>query len=92
VVNKLPFIENIISEEGIKIKTRLFSKNTDPLDLLWHWDEEDRLIYTEKETDWMFQMDNMLPQKIKGGIFIKKGDWHRLIKGSGDLVLVIERF
>jgi hypothetical protein len=33
----------------------------------------------------MFQLDNQLPQKITGEIFIPKEVYHRLIKGTGDL-------
>ena len=43
---------------------RIFSINTPDEELKWHWDEEDRVISSIKETDWLFQFDNQLPQSI----------------------------
>jgi hypothetical protein len=64
---------------------RTFSKETDQMELKWHFDEEDRIMESISPTDWEFQFDNKLPQVIKGKIFIPKGVWHRIIKGSDDL-------
>jgi hypothetical protein len=36
-------------------------------------------------------MDNRLPQIIKGEIFIPAGEWHRVIKGSGNLTVKINK-
>lgn len=88
MVNHLPFKENKI--EG-NIYLRTFSESTHTNDLLWHWDEEDRTIMSISSTDWKFQFDNHLPQEIRGEIKIPKGTWHRLIKGTGDLVLRVEK-
>jgi hypothetical protein len=77
-----PYIETKISQ-GTFI--REFSQNTDSSEMLWHRDKEDRIIESLEETDWMFQLDNKLPQKISGEIFIPKEVYHRLIKGTGDL-------
>jgi hypothetical protein len=60
--------------------------------MLWHRDKEDRIIESLEETDWMFQLDNQLPQKIEGQIFIPKEIYHRLIKGSGDLKIKLIKF
>lgn len=70
---------------------RTFTGSLDEEDLKWHWDEEDRVIHPIHETDWMFQFDNTLPQRISTKISIKKGIWHRLIKGTGELQLVVEK-
>jgi hypothetical protein len=70
---------------------RTFSINTPDEDLKWHWDEEDRLISSIKETDWLFQFDNQLPQSINQEIFIPKGEFHRIIKGSEDLIIKITK-
>ena len=86
--NILPFIESLLDTTKT---TRLFSKDLTQEDLKWHFDDEDRIISSKDPTDWLFQFDNKLPQKINGTIHIKKGKWHRLIKGSGDITLVIER-
>jgi hypothetical protein len=77
-----PFKE-IKLEENVFI--REFSQNTDSSEMMWHRDKEDRIIESLEETDWMFQLDNKLPQKISGEIFIPKEVYHRLIKGTGDL-------
>ena len=79
------------SEEdlGENIYIRKFSEETLNEELKWHWDQEDRVVHPLHPTDWMFQMDNELPKKIEETIFIPAGKWHRLIKGTGDLVLRI---
>jgi hypothetical protein len=68
---------------------RKFSPNLDDDDLKWHYDLEDRTIVPITNNDWMFQKDNQLPEKIDKKIFIKAGEWHRLIKGSVELVVEI---
>jgi hypothetical protein len=77
-----PYIETKINQDTF---IREFSQNTDSSEMLWHRDKEDRIIESLEETDWMFQLDNKLPQKISGEIFIPKEVYHRLIKGAGDL-------
>ena len=79
---ELPFKEQKI-EENIYI--REFSQDTDSSDFLWHRDREDRIIEPLEETDWLFQLDDELPKKIEGQIFIPREIFHRIIKGSGDL-------
>lgn len=86
--NNLPFSE--IIQEGYHI--REFSDETDPKEFVWHRDREDRIVYPTHLTDWLFQMDNELPRIIESEIFIPKGVYHRIIKGSGKLVLKIKKF
>ena len=83
-----PFTESKISES---IYIRTFYENVDSGDLYWHRDYENRIIESTHETDWNFQIDNELPQKLNKEIFIPKGVYHRLIKGSGDLVLKVNK-
>ncbi len=83
-----PYEEIILS--GIE-KIRTFSECIDEDDLKWHWDEEDRMIEPIHKTDWMFQFDNQLPIKLEGKIEIKKGVWHRLIKGNSDVRIKIKK-
>lgn len=85
----LPFNENIINDFNI----RSFSANVLDEELKWHWDQEDREVTCEHETDWMFQMDNQLPIKIEKNktIFIPEGEYHRIIKGTGDLTLKVKK-
>jgi hypothetical protein len=70
---------------------RIFSSDVESEELKWHWDEEDRIIESIGKTDWKFQLDNQLPIKIEGKIEIKKGVWHRLIKGNGDIKIKIKK-
>ena len=67
---------------------RFFSKNTNEEELVWHRDTEDRIIEPLHETDWKFQYDNNVPESLKR-LFIRKGVYHRLIKGSEDLKLKV---
>lgn len=71
---------------------RTFSKDVNPLELIWHKDKEDRLIEPIGETDWLFQFDNQLPIPIKEPIFIPAYTIHRVIKGTNDLKIKITRY
>lgn len=93
VIREHPYTEEKI-EDNVFLRT--FSEDTSEEELKWHWDEEDREITPVyvgpvQEIDWMFQMDNELPKKIEEDIFIPAGKWHRLIKGTGNLVLRIHK-
>ena len=68
---------------------REFTENIDPIELMWHRDNEDRTLEVIGETDWMIQLDNSLPILLKGNIFIPRHEWHRAIKGTGTLKLKI---
>lgn len=78
----LPFKEEKISDNTY---IRIFDQKTESDEMVWHRDQENRIIESIEETDWGFQLDNELPRKIEGQIFIPRGVYHRLIKGSGDL-------
>ena len=68
---------------------REFSENIDPIELLWHRDDESRTIEILGKTDWKIQLDNKLPTSLNGTIFIPKHHWHRVIKGNNNLKLKI---
>ena len=68
---------------------RHFPENIDSKELVWHRDRKDRNITPIEETDCQIQFDNELPKPIKGRIFIREGQWHRVIKGSGCLKILI---
>lgn len=72
-------------EETSEYIIREFSEDIDPKELLWHRDREDRRIVTIGNTDWQVQLDNELPVSLNSNIFIKKHQWHRVIKGTGVL-------
>lgn len=85
---KRPYQEKIIGN----IKKRVFSENVDTDELVWHRDRLDRHVYIEKNNGWLLQMDNKLPKLMQEGrtYFIPKETYHRVIKGTGDLVIKIE--
>jgi hypothetical protein len=84
----LPFKEQKISDNNY---IRTFYQDVDSGDLYWHRDFEDRIIESIEKTDWKFQLDDKLPINIEGEIFIPKGVYHRLIKGTGDLMIRLQK-
>ena len=70
---------------------REFEETVDVDDLEWHRDREDRFVEIIGETDWQLQMDNELPKKLSGKIFIPKETWHRVIKGKNELKVKITK-
>jgi len=84
----LPFKQKI--KDGIK--TRVFDKNIDDHELQWHRDERDRIVEVVKGSGWKFQMDDELPITLKEGdrISIPSEVYHRVIRGSGDLIIKIK--
>jgi len=68
---------------------REFSENIDPIELMWHRDNEDRTIEIIGKTDWKIQLDNQLPTSMNDRIFIPRHLWHRVIKGNKTLKLKI---
>jgi hypothetical protein len=71
---------------------RTFSESLNADELLWHWDDEDRTIKPTEFTDWKFQFDNERAFILgEHEVFIKAGTWHRLIKGTRQLVIHITR-
>ncbi len=83
--HSLPFIEEI---KGI-YNYRTFPSDLSENELKWHFDLEDRIVVCEHETDWLLQMDNKLPVKIVKNqqYHIPEGEYHRIIKGTGDLTV-----
>ena len=83
----LPFSEEI--KDGKKIRT--FLENISSEELKWRFDNEDRIIRPLNETNWQYQSDNQLPILLENNktIYIPKGKYHRLIKGSGELKVEI---
>jgi hypothetical protein len=72
---------------------RCFTQDITQEELEWHQDQEDRLIvHWCGSVDWLFQYDDCLPISIDDPIFIERYDWHRLIKGTGDLFLKVIKF
>jgi len=85
---EFPFEQQIV--EG-KIR-RVFSPDVESDELKWHQDLKDRKVTVLEDGGWEFQMDDGLPSKlfVAEQIFIPKFVWHRVIKGTGNLVVEIE--
>lgn len=91
MVRSHPYQETLVSSGKTITVIRKFSEYSDSEEFKWHWDEEDRLVHRVHETDWKLQLDNELPKQIKSTISIPKRTWHRLIKGTGDLSVIVEK-
>jgi hypothetical protein len=83
-----PFEER---EKSSSHSVRVFKSDTDQDELKWHRDREDRIVEAVGNTDWMIQLDNELPKPIEGLVKIPRGVWHRVIKGTGDLTVRIDK-
>lgn len=71
---------------------RKFSADTNPEELVWHRDRNDRYVTVTEGKDWYIQLDNQLPIKLVEGhvYYIPAHNYHRIIKGSTCLVLEIK--
>ena len=76
------------------ILVRTFDLSVDSDELKWHQDLKDRKVTVIEDGGWSFQMEDMLPNKLKVAeqIWIPKLAWHRVIKGHGDLIVEIEEY
>ena len=88
MVNDFPFTQTEISNNTY---IREFSPEVATDELQWHYDEEDRIVESLNDNDWLVQFDNELPKEIKGTIFIEKKKYHRIIKGTSPLKLKIKK-
>ena len=72
---------------------RTFNSNVDSSELVWHRDREDRTVKVLEGTGWQFQYDDHLPIELKEGdqLFIEKMTYHRLLKGTTQLKVLIEK-
>jgi hypothetical protein len=68
---------------------REFDENIDPIELMWHRDDENRIVEIVGNTDWKVQLEDRLPTSLNKPIFIPRHTWHRAIKGNGKLRLKI---
>lgn len=78
-------------KEGDKL-IRAFEPDIDSSELVWHRDEKDRIVRIIENEGWKFQKEDELPIDLVKNqkIFIKKEDWHRVLKGEGKLIVEIE--
>jgi quercetin dioxygenase-like cupin family protein len=83
-----PYTNTPLTETSV---IREFSSEVDPMELIWHQDEEDRTIEILEGEGWQLQRDNELPLALQEGdsIFIPMGQIHRVIKGNTNLKIQI---
>jgi quercetin dioxygenase-like cupin family protein len=79
-----PYTNTPITQTSV---IREFSSEVDPMELVWHQDEEDRTIEILEGEGWQLQRDNELPLALQEGdiIFIPEYQIHRVIKGNTNL-------
>lgn len=75
---------------------RVFRSGVDEDELVWHRDEEDRIVTIKGGSGWQFQHDDQLPYTLHVGdvIHIPAMTFHRIIKtkvAKEDLVVEIEK-
>jgi quercetin dioxygenase-like cupin family protein len=85
-----PYTNTPITQTSV---IREFSSEVDPMELVWHQDEEDRTIKILEGEGWQLQRDNELPLVLQEGdsIFIPMGQIHRVIKGNTNLKIQITK-
>ena len=71
---------------------REFSSDVDKSELIWHRDKKTRKVTILRGEGWKIQMDNSLPETLEEGreYHIPKMEYHRLIKGTGNLLIQIK--
>jgi hypothetical protein len=87
---KFPFHEKRVNEN---VFVRTFDKSIDENELIWHRDRETRTIRIIEGKEWGLQLDNQMPFKMVEGkeYIIPQEEWHRVIKGTGKLVVEIKK-
>lgn len=79
-------------EKTDKYIIREFDENIDPIELMWHRDNEDRIIeIIDPGQGWKLQFEDELPWDLEPqmSICILRHEWHRVIKGEGKLKIKI---
>lgn len=71
---------------------REFSSEINESELIWHRDKKTRKVTILQGEGWKIQMDNSLPETLEEGreYHIPKMEYHRLIKGTGNLLIQIK--
>lgn len=87
-MNNLPFKETSV---GNNRYIREFSTDVDTHELEWHIDKEDRIVEVVENSGWEIQLDNQLPKLLNDKLFIPKETYHRVIKGTGKLIVKITK-
>jgi len=82
-----PFSQKIIDNGFI----RTFTTDVEDDELKWHQDLNDREVLIIESGGWEYQEDNKLPIRLNNGdkLVIPKLTWHRVIKGTENLIVEI---
>ena len=82
-----PYQDSIESQGWV----RQFSADVDDSELIWHRDHQNRMVSVISGEGWFVQLDNSMPVELVPGCsyFIPQETFHRVIKGSGDLLVKI---
>lgn len=58
----------------------------------WHRDARDRVVQVVEGVGWQIQFDGQIPVRLKQGdtVRILAEEWHRILPGRGDLLLIIK--
>jgi hypothetical protein len=86
---KHPFTE----KKSGRFYIREFTGDVSSEELVWHRDREDRVIKIVESSGWMLQIDNELPVELREGDVhnIPAYKFHRVIKGSSPLKIIVEK-
>lgn len=89
---KIEFPFNEVDLKG-GLFLRVFKEGVDSEEMIWHRDREDRRVAILESNGWLLQMDNGVPVEMKpqDSFTIPKNTWHRVIKGKGDLKIIVEK-
>jgi hypothetical protein len=70
---------------------RVFCEELQDEELVWHRDKRDRIVEVVSGEGWKFQHDNEIPFELKRGMVfeIEAYSYHRILKGTKDLILRI---
>lgn len=87
----LPYTEQKLSNDSM---LREFREDVPPDDLEWHMDRRDRIVTVVEGSGWMLQLESGLPfEMVPGRSYpIRRESWHRVIKGTGPLHVLIREY
>ena len=85
-----PYLDKYVDNKIV----RYFSEEVDDKELIWHRDKKTRDVEVISGDGWQLQIDNELPEDLKKGKIyrIPKMEYHRVIKGTSQLVLKIKEY
>ena len=85
-----PYLDKYVDNKIV----RYFSEEVDDKELIWHRDKKTRDVEVISGDGWQLQMDNELPEDLKKGKIYRrpKMEYHRVIKGTSQLVLKIKEY